>query len=286
MEKLEATSALAALSQPLRLDIFRLLIRAGRHGQLAGEIAGALGVRQNTLSNNLSILRTAGLVRNHREGRTIRYRANTDGIRDLVAFLMEDCCQGRPEICAPLVARRSSLLDEAPLSRDSYTVLFLCTGNSARSLMAEAILNREGAGRFRAVSAGSMPAETGPHPFAIELLTAHDHDISALFSKSWDAFATDGAPDLDFVLTVCDKAAAEFCPVWPGQPLSAHWSVPDPVAAGGTDADRRLAFSDAYRMMHNRISTFLNLPMDTLGKLALQARLDEIGQTRELAEDG
>lgn len=284
MEMKSAITAFSALGQPQRLAILRLLIRSGTEGRLAGEIAETLGIRLSTLSNNLSVLLNAGLVRNSREGRTIRYTADIDGIRDLVSFLLEDCCQGRPEICTPLIAQRSSLLEDRPMPKDTYTVLFLCTGNSARSLMAEAILNTEGGGRFRAFSAGSDPASAGPHPMAIELLANLGHDTSSLATKSWDVFATPDAPHLDFVFTVCDKASAEVCPVWLGQPMSAHWGVPDPVLATGNDAERRLAFAEAYRMLRNRISAFVNPPLHTLDKLALQERLDQIGRSRDLAE--
>lgn len=284
MDKSTATSAFFALSQETRLDIFRMLVQAGTHGRLPGDIAQTLGVRQNTLSNNLTILLNAGLVRREREGRNIRYSANTDGIRDLLSFLLEGCCQARPEICNPLIERSSKLI-EAPMEQDSYNVLFLCTGNSARSLMAEAIMNREGMGKFHAWSAGSMPSPTGPHPHAIELMGNLNHDTSGLRTKDWSEFSLADAPEMDFVFTVCDKAAAEVCPVWPGQPMSAHWGVPDPVAATGNEAEKRLAFAEAYRMMRNRISIFSNLPIDTLDKFSLQKQLDEIGQNKDLGAD-
>ncbi len=158
-----------------------------------------------------------------------------------------------------------------------YNVLFLCTGNSARSILAECILNREGRGRFRAFSAGSQP-KGQVHPFALELLKKMNHPTAGLRSKSWDEFAQPGAPTLDFVFTVCDNAASEVCPIWPGQPMTAHWGVPDPAAAEGSDAERHLAFADAYRMLSNRISIFTNLPMHSLDRLTLQNRLDEIGR--------
>jgi arsenate reductase (thioredoxin) len=157
-------------------------------------------------------------------------------------------------------------------------VLFLCTGNSARSILAEAILNREGIGRFRAFSAGSQP-KGEPHPFALDLLRKLNHDVGFARSKSWDEFALPGAPKLDFVFTVCDSAAAESCPVWPGQPMTAHWGIPDPAAAEGTEIERRLGFADAYRMMSARISAFVNLPMESLDRLTLQNRLSAIGET-------
>lgn len=160
----------------------------------------------------------------------------------------------------------------------SFNVLFLCTGNSARSIFGEAILNRVGQGRFRAFSAGSHP-KGEVHPFTRDLLEKLNHDVSGARSKSWDEFADAGAPALDFVFTVCDDAAGETCPIWPGQPMTAHWGVPDPAAAEGTEAERRLAFADAYRMLNNRISIFVNLPLASLDRLTLQQRLDEIGAT-------
>jgi protein-tyrosine-phosphatase len=162
------------------------------------------------------------------------------------------------------------------MSEAVFNVLFLCTGNSARSILAEAILNRTGQGRFKAFSAGSQP-KGEVHPFALQLLKSLNHDTSFARSKSWEEFAVPDAPEMNFVFTVCDNAANESCPVWPGQPMTAHWGVPDPAAAEGTEAEKRLAFADAYRMLNNRISIFTSLPMNTLDNLALQKRLDEIG---------
>lgn len=164
------------------------------------------------------------------------------------------------------------------MADNPYKVLFLCIGNSARSIMAEAILNREGMGRFKAFSAGSHPKDA-PHPYTYDLLKRLNHDVTQFRSKSWDEFATQGAPKLDFVFTVCDQAAAEECPNWHGQPMTAHWSMPDPAAVEGNEVEKRLAFSDAYRMLRNRISIFVSLPMVALDKLALQKRLDAIGKT-------
>ena len=164
-----------------------------------------------------------------------------------------------------------------------FNVLFLCTGNSARSILAEAILNREGQGRFRAFSAGSHP-KGEVHPYTLQLLKTANHDTSFARSKSWEEFAVADAPKMDFVFTVCDDAANEACPVWPGQPMTAHWGVPDPAAVEGTDAEKHFAFADTYRMLSNRISIFVNLPIKSLDRLALQRRLDEIG--RRLPEAG
>ncbi len=159
-----------------------------------------------------------------------------------------------------------------------FNVLFLCTGNSARSILAEAILARAGKGRFRAFSAGSQP-KTQVNPHALALLKNAGYDTSYLRSKSWNEFAAPGAPQLDFVFTVCDNAAGEACPFWPGQPMTAHWGIPDPAAAEGTDAEIAVAFNDAYRMLKRRIELFLALPIAKLDRMVLTARLKEIGQS-------
>ena len=163
------------------------------------------------------------------------------------------------------------------MSVNHTTFLFLCTGNSARSILAEAILNRVGAGKFKAYSAGSHP-KGKVHPYTLQLLKTLNYDTSFARSKDWEEFAVPGAPEMNFVFTVCDNAANESCPVWPGQPMTAHWGIPDPAAAEGTDAEKHLAFAEAYRMLNNRISIFISLPMNMIDKLALQKRLDEIGR--------
>jgi arsenate reductase len=160
-----------------------------------------------------------------------------------------------------------------------FNVLFLCTGNSARSIMAEAILNKLGAGQFRAYSAGSHP-KGRVHPEALRLLQSLGYDTSGFRSKSWDEFAKPGGSDFDFVFTVCDNAAAEACPLWPGQPMTAHWGVPDPAEATGTPAEMALAFKDSYRMLHQRIGIFTALPLRSLDQLTLQNKLKDIGRSR------
>ncbi len=157
-----------------------------------------------------------------------------------------------------------------------YSVLFLCTGNSARSILAEAILKREGGGMFTAYSAGSHP-KSEVNPYTLDLLRQLNHRLTGLRSKSWDEFAVPGAPQIDFVFTVCGDAADETCPVWPGHPMTAHWGVPEPAAAKGSEAERRLAFADAYRMLKNRIGAFVNLPIASLDRLSLKNKLDAIG---------
>lgn len=166
-------------------------------------------------------------------------------------------------------------------TKDCFNVLFLCTGNSARSILAEAILDRLGGGRFISHSAGSQPIGA-VNPHALSLLKSLNHQTATLRSKSWNEFAGEDGPTLDFIFTVCDNAANETCPVWPGQPVSAHWGIPDPAQASGSDAEIAAAFSDAYRLLQNRLSIFVNLPLGTLDKLSLQKRLDEIG--RELLD--
>jgi arsenate reductase len=163
-------------------------------------------------------------------------------------------------------------------------VLFLCTHNSARSVIAECIVNRLGEGRFKGFSAGSQPSGK-VHPYALELMQRLYYDVSGLHSKSWEEFAVPGAPQLDFVFTVCDSAANETCPVWPGQPMTAHWGVPDPSASTGTESERRFAFADTHRMLFQRIGIFTNLPLSSLDKLSLQRRLDDIGRTKAPAAE-
>ena len=246
---------------------------------LSGELSEVLGVKPNTMSANLSVLLNAGLVRKEREGRSICYFADLDGIRDLLGYLMQDCCAGHPELCRSIVSEIASNPEHKSMSDQVYNVLFLCTGNSARSIIAEAIINRVGQGRFKGYSAGSHP-KGEVHPYTLDLLRKLNYPLDFARSKSWEEFADPKAPKLDFVFTVCDQAAAEQCPVWPGQPMSAHWGVPDPAAVTGKDAEIRAAFADTHRMLNNRISIFCSLPLKSLDRLALQKRLDAIGDSK------
>ena len=162
------------------------------------------------------------------------------------------------------------------MSDKVFNVLFLCTGNSARSIIGEAVINRVGQGRFKGFSAGSMP-KGEVHPVALDLLKKQNYDVSQFRSKNWEEFSGPEAPQMDFVFTVCDNAANEACPVWPGQPMSAHWGVPDPAAVTGSEAAQHIAFADTLRMLTQRIDIFVNLPLVSLDKLTLQKKLDEIG---------
>ena len=163
------------------------------------------------------------------------------------------------------------------MSDHIFNVLFLCTGNSARSILAESILRKDGGGRFRAFSAGSAP-KGAVHPLALRVLERMDYPTEAIRSKSWLEFAAPDAPVMDFVFTVCDNAAGEACPVWPGQPMTAHWGIEDPAAAGGTELEREAAFTTAFRYLRNRIGAFVSLPLKTIDKLSLGTRLREIGR--------
>ena len=271
MEMNPALDCFAALAQPMRLSAFRLLVRAGPEGMAAGEISEALDVRENTLSANLSVLAGAGLVARRREGRSIRYFADLTRMRHLVDFLLSDCCGGNPALCRPAV---NSLI-QAPVDltppRPPFNVLFLCTANSARSLIAEAILKADPSLRFRAFSAGSHPSGQA-NPLALRLLKRLEYSVGGLRSKSWDEFKGPDAPRMDMVITVCDRAAGEICPVWSGQPLSAHWPVPDPVAEGGEDA-----FQRAHDQLAARIASLTALPVESSTRAAIEAELNRIG---------
>ncbi len=169
------------------------------------------------------------------------------------------------------------------MSEHVFNVLFLCTHNSARSIIAESILNRIGKGRFRAFSAGSYPSGQ-VNPYALDLLKGLNYDISGLRSKSWDEFAAPGAPQMNFVFTVCDDAANEVCPMWPGQPMTAHWGLPDPSKAEGTEAEKRFAFANTHRMLRQRLDVFISLPMKSLERVALQTKIEEIGRMADTPE--
>ena len=291
MESKTAVTILTALAHEGRLEIFRLLVRRAPDEVAAGEIALALGVRGSTLSNQLNELERAGLVRSRRQGRSVLYQADLEAAGRLLGFLANDCCKNRPETCLPIAERFLHRPNNWGVDDQKgndmahvYNVLFLCVGNSARSIFAEAILSRVGPGKFKAFSAGSQPRGE-IHPRASELLKHLNYDVSGFRSKSWDEFAAGGAPQMDFVFTVCDKAANETCPLWPGQPMSAHWGVPDPADATGGESEVGLAFSEAYRYLFNRISAFTNLPIESLDSLTLQKHLDAIGQSAPPADD-
>ena len=270
-----AISAFATLGHAGRLSVFRLLMRHMPQGVRPTEIADALDLKQNTLSHHLADLERAGLIRATRQGRSIFYSVDLERAGQLVTFLVDDCCRGRPEICAHLPG--AEMLSHTGQETRMFNVLFICTSNSARSIFAEALLNELGQGRFRAFSAGTIPRGV-PHPRAIALLDRAGFATAALRSKDLSEFEGEGAPVMDFVFTVCDRAASEECPPWPGHPLSAHWGIPDPVKETGTEAEQALAFATAFDAMRRRIAAFVALPMAELDRISLQKRIDDIGQ--------
>lgn len=279
MESIAASALLATLGHPGRLDVFRLIARRAPGGVRPGEMAEALGLKPNTLSVYLSALEQAGLIEARRQGRAIYYRLQTAPMGALIDFLVLDCCRSRPELCAPRTAYALSPTDKGPadMADMSFNVLFICTGNSARSIFAEALLRDLGGEKFNAYSAGVQPY-SALNPNAVELLQRNGHDIAPLRSKQISEYQTEGAPEMDFVFTVCDTAANEECPPWPGQPISGHWGLPDPVKAAGTEAEKSLAFARSYAAMRRRIQAFVALPFSQLDRLSLQQRVDEIAE--------
>ena len=240
------------------------------------------------MSAQLLVLSNAGLVRARREGRSIIYAVDFEPMSALLLFLTEDCCGGRPEICAPLasVANAAARPKNAPAGKMTpYNVLFLCTGNSARSIMAEAILNRVGAkGKIPCLFRRLRSQGRGQSGHALTLLDKLGYDTSGLRSKSWNEFATPGAPALDFVFTVCDNAANEVCPVWPGQPMTAHWGIPDPAAQRqGTSRNRARLPQMPMPHAERRIELFAALPFKSLDRMSLKKRLDGIGAAEHAA---
>lgn len=273
----EICSRLSVLGHPQRLAIFRLLVRRYPDRVPAGELAEALELKPSTLSAYLSALTQAGLVNQERVGTSLRYAVAMAEVQKTFDFLLLDCCRGRPELCSPDSLPSLSGTDVMP--RPKYNVLFICTGNSARSIFAESILRKEAGDRFEAYSAGTKPYSE-LNPFALEVLQQMGHDISVLRSKNVAEFQAPDAPKFDFVFTVCNKAANEDCPAWSGQPITAHWGMPDPVKVEGTVAEKSLAFHQAYGALHNHIKAFTALPIDRLDRISLQRAVDDIARTQ------
>ncbi|ETX27052.1 ArsR family transcriptional regulator [Roseivivax isoporae LMG 25204] len=269
-------SRLSVLGHPQRLAVFRLLMRRYPDRVRAGELAEALDLKASTLSAYLSALQQVGLVSQERVGTSLLYSIAMTEVRRTFDHLLLDCCRGRPELCLPLSL--VSATGQTPMTDRKYKVLFICTGNSARSIFAESILRKEAGDRFEAYSAGTRP-RSELNPFALEVLEQKGHDISVLRAKNIAEFQGEGAPKFDFVFTVCNRAANEECPAWSGQPVSAHWGMPDPVKTEGTDAQKSLAFHQAYGALHNRITVFTGLPIASLDRISLQKAVDDIGRT-------
>ncbi len=272
MEQNRATHAFATLGHPGRLAVFRLLMRFAPQGVRPTEIATALGLKQNTLSHHLADLTASGLVSVTRVGRSLYYAVDLEMSEALIGYLALDVGRARPDLLASL---RSTTKDTA-MHEPGFAVLFICSGNSARSIFAEALLRDLGGGKFQSFSAGTRPG-SALNPFALEILKRNGHDISGLRSKHVSEFQKPGSVVMDFVFTVCDTAAAEECPPWPGQPITGHWGLPDPVKASGTDAEKALLFAQTYAALRRRITAFVELPFESLSRMSLQARVDAIG---------
>jgi protein-tyrosine-phosphatase/DNA-binding transcriptional ArsR family regulator len=273
METSRAAHAFSALGHPDRLAVFRLVMRFFPRGVRPTEIAEALRLRQNTLSHHLADLSAAGLLRVERRGRSLFYGADLDLTEALIGYLALDLGRGRPDVLASLLPADTEV---QPMRDTDFDVLFICSGNSARSIMAEALLRDLGRGRFQAFSAGTRP-NTSLNPLALDVLERNGHDTGGLRAKHISEFRQPGAPVMDFVFTVCDRAAAEECPPWPGQPITGHWGLPDPVKAEGTEAERALVFAQTYGVLRRRIAAFVELPFASLSRMSLQARVDELG---------
>ena len=277
MESSEAAAVFAALSQETRLDLVRLLIARGANGLPAGDISARLGVPSSTLSFHLAALERAGLTQSTRQGRQIIHAVRIDGLRRLLSFLTEACCAGRPELCGDLARLLPPLPDEELGMTPAFNVLFLCTHNSARSIMAEAILQEIGRGRFRAYSAGSDPIDE-PNPEVMAKLRALGHDTDSLRSKSWHEFTGPSAPRMDFVLTLCDTLHGQTCPDFGALAVTGAWPLPDPVKFTGGEVERASMLNMLYASLRRRIEIFISLPFATLDRIAMKARLDQLAE--------
>ncbi|WP_249219072.1 helix-turn-helix domain-containing protein [Loktanella sp. SALINAS62] len=266
------TERFAILGHPQRMALFRLLMRRYPDRVPATHLATALDIKPNTLSTYVRTLMQVGLITQERVGTSLRYGVNMDATRATFDFMWSDCCRGRPDLCATAFADRP--LDIAP---PKYSVLFVCTRNSARSIFAESIMRDIAGDRFDTFSAGTHP-QAEIHPKALMLLQQKGHDLSLLRSKSVSTYRGDDPKQFDFVFTVCDQAANEDCPAWIGQPVSAHWGIPDPATADGTDALNALAFQQAFAAIHRRIETFVALPLAALNRISMQHAVDDIGR--------
>ncbi|MDD7970276.1 metalloregulator ArsR/SmtB family transcription factor [Roseinatronobacter alkalisoli] len=265
----DAARIFTTLGHADRLSVFRLLMRFAPRGQRPTEIAQALGLKQNTLSHHLAALSQAGLVQVSREGRSLYYAVNLHQTEALIGYLALDLARARPDLLPP--ARK----DCAPMDDRPCNVLFICAGNSARSIFAQALLRDLGQGRFLAYSAGTRAGGL-VNPMTLTILQRHGHATTGLHSKHIAQFQQPGAPQMDFVFTVCDSSAADDCPPWQGQPITGHWGLPDPVRATGPEPERALVFARIYDALRRRIEAFVALPMARLDRLTLQARIDAI----------
>ncbi len=278
MEMRDAVLGFSALAQETRLNLMRRLAARGPSGMTAGDLALALAQPPSTLSFHLAALEQAQLIQSTRRGRHVIYAVRFHGLRSLLSFLTETCCCGRPDLCGDL----ARLLPDDPMEDEpmtaAFNVLFLCTRNSARSLMAQSILEKIGKGKFNAYSAGSDPARS-PMPEVIEKLKALGHDVSDLHCKSWNTFVGPDAPQMDFVIALCDTLQGQDCPEVGPNPITASWPLPDPAKFKGTPAEHATMINELYGMIRRRLEIFINLPYASLDRMALKKRLDELGDS-------
>ncbi|WP_170761164.1 helix-turn-helix domain-containing protein [Ruegeria lacuscaerulensis] len=268
----EITNQLAILGHPQRISVFRMLMRRFPDSVPAGELAAELGIKASTLSNYLKALQRAELVKQERSGTSLLYSIEMRNVQHMLGFLLHDCCRGRPDICM------SPNLGDETMTDRKFNVLFICVGNSARSIFAESLLREIAGDRFNVYSAGTRPSSK-LNPIALQVLKGKGHETSVLRTKNIAEFTKPDAPELDFVLTVCNQAANEECPPWDGQPISGHWGMVDPVKAEGTDAEKSLAFQNTYGVLKRRVEAFASLPVESLDLIALQSAVDDIGRT-------
>ena len=248
----------------------------------AGDLAKVVRIGATALSFHLKEMVRAGLIGSVREGRFVRYSVEVERMRQLLNFLTEDCCEGDPQMCSFGKTSASDFCSDAKGSSvmnsdEPYHVLFLCTHNSARSVIAECLMNSLGQGAFVAHSAGSTPRGQ-INPFALKILKNHGHEIDGLRSKSWDEFTGADAPEIDFVFTLCDDAAAETCPVWPGNPITEHWGMPDPSRAEGTDSNTLAAFANTYSLLHYHVEKFLSLAKQELDQKSMRRKVKDFSE--------
>jgi arsenate reductase len=280
MDELAAIDGLASIAQPTRLTALRHLLAAYPGSVAAGQLAKVCDTPHNTMSTHLGILIRAGLIEVERAGRSMNYRADVAAFRRVVSFLASDCCSGRPDLCGD-IARLIPKDDDNPTERfmtAAFNVLFLCTRNSARSIIAEALLERIGKGRFNAYSAGAEPADE-PMPEVIDRLRHLGHDVSKLRSKSWNEFIGPNAPRMDFVIALCDAPQGQVCPDLGEKFVNAAWPLPDPADFKGSPTERVTLLNELYAMVRRRLEIFTSLPFASLDRMALKKRLDEIGDT-------
>jgi arsenate reductase len=280
MDSDRAAAAFTALGQATRLDVMRALLVAGPSGMAAGDLAERLHVPPSTLSFHLRALEAAGLVAPTRQGRSLIYAAQIAALRDLIAFLAESCCGGEPDRCGDFAYLFAN--NGGRSMQRTFNVLFLCTQNSARSIMAEAILDSIGRPRFEGHSAGSKPRPEGPLPEVLAQLRNFGHDTTGLRSKDWAEFTGPAAQPVDFVITLCDTLNGQACPDFGETVITAAWPLPDPAKFSGSAVERAALLNELYASLRRRLEIFISLPVNTLDRMALRRQVEELADPRAM----